>query len=87
MIATGRSGWYLRVLTPAVVDPHGELVLLERDDAAPTVYEAFAVMFPGFRTQADDPDLVRRVLDTPTLSDEWLGAVVHRNPHAPIDDC
>jgi hypothetical protein len=27
------------------------------------------------------------VLDTPMLSDEWLGAVVHRNPHAPIDDC
>jgi MOSC domain-containing protein YiiM len=82
MIATGRSGWYLRVLEPAVVDPHGELVLVERDDAAPTVFECFAVMFPGFRAEADDPALVRRVLGTTTLSDEWLGSVLHRNPHA-----
>jgi MOSC domain-containing protein YiiM len=82
MIATGRSGWYLRVLEPATVDPHGELVLVDRDDTAPAVFECFAVMFPGFRTEADDPALVRRVLDTATLSDEWLGAVVHRNPHA-----
>ena len=82
MIATGRSGWYLRVLEPATVDPHGELVLVERDDTAPTVFECFAVMFPGFRTEADDPALVRRVLGTPALSEEWFGSVVHRNPHA-----
>jgi MOSC domain-containing protein YiiM len=82
MIATGRSGWYLRVLRPGTVDPHGELVLVERDDAAPTVFETFAVMFPGFRTEADDPALVRHVLGTPALSEEWFGAVVHRNPHA-----
>ena len=82
MITTGRSGWYLRVLEPATVDPHGELVLVERDDTAPTVFETFAVMFPGFRTEADDPALVRRVIDGPTLSEEWLGSVLHRNPHA-----
>ena len=82
LITTGRSGWYLRVLEPATVDPHGELVLDERDDTAPTVFECFAVMFPGFRTEADDPALVRRVIACPTLSDEWLGAVLHRSPHA-----
>jgi MOSC domain-containing protein YiiM len=82
MITTGRSGWYLRVLEPGRVDPHGALVLAERDDTAPTVSECFAVMFPGFRTEADEPALVRRVLDCPTLSDEWRGSVLHRNPHA-----
>lgn len=82
MITTGRSGWYLRVLEPATVDPRGELVLVERDDTAPTVFECFAVMFPGFRTEADDPALVRRVLGTPALSEEWFASVVHRNPHA-----
>ena len=82
MIATGRSGWYLRVLEPAAVDPHGELVLVERDDAAPTLFDTFAVMFPGFRAEADDPELVRRVLAAPALSDEWYGSIVHRNPHA-----
>ena len=82
MITTGRSGWYLRVLEPATVDPRGELVLVDRVDAAPTVFECFAVMFPGFRTEADDPALVRRVLDTAALSEEWFGSVVHRNPHA-----
>jgi MOSC domain-containing protein YiiM len=82
MIATGRSGWYLRVVEPATVDPHGELVLVDRDDTAPTVNESFAVMFPGFRTEADDPALVRRVIDCSTLSEEWLASVLHRNPHA-----
>ncbi len=82
MIATGRSGWYLRVLEPATVDPRGELVLVERDDDAPTVSDTFAVMFPGFRTEADDPELVQRVIACTTLSDEWLGSVLHRNPHA-----
>jgi MOSC domain-containing protein YiiM len=82
MIATGRSGWYLRVLTAGTVDPRGALVLVERDDSAPTVFETFAVMFPGFRTEADDPALVRRVLGTPALSVEWFGAVAARNPHA-----
>ena len=61
-------------------EPHGFRV--ERDDTAPTVFECFAVMFPGFRTEADDPALVGRVVGTATLSDEWLGSVVHRNPHA-----
>src|SRR3954463_12744868 len=82
MITTGRSGWYFRVLTPATVETHGNLDLVERDTTAPTVFECFAVMFPGFRTEADDPALVARVLDCPTLSDEWLGALLHRNPHA-----
>jgi MOSC domain-containing protein YiiM len=82
MIATGRSGWYLRVLVPAIVDPHGELVLVERDDTTPTLFEAFAVMFPGFRAEADDAALVRRVLAAPALSDEWGGAILHRNAHA-----
>jgi MOSC domain-containing protein YiiM len=82
MITTGRSGWYLRVLEPATVDPHGELVLVARDETAPTVFDCFAVMFPGFRTEADDPELVRQVIDCPTLSEEWLASVLHRNPHA-----
>jgi MOSC domain-containing protein YiiM len=84
MIGTGRSGWYLRVLVPGRVDPHGDLVLVERDDTAPTVFDTFAVMFPGFRAEADDAGLVRRVLGTPALSEEWFGALVHRNPHAQL---
>jgi MOSC domain-containing protein YiiM len=84
MITTGRSGWYLRVLEPATVDPHGVLVLVDRVDAAPTVFECFAVMFPGFRTEADEPALVRRVLGTPALSEEWFASVSWRNPHAQL---
>jgi MOSC domain-containing protein YiiM len=80
MIATGRSGWYLRVLEPATVDPQEDLVLVERDGAGPTVFETFAVMFPGFRAEADDPAVVRRVLGSVALSEEWFGSVVHRNP-------
>ena len=82
MIATGRSGWYLRTITPGEVDPHGTMELIGRDDAEPTVFETFAVMFPGLRGEAADPEIVDRVVRSTTLAPEWLGYVRGRNPLA-----
>jgi MOSC domain-containing protein YiiM len=82
MIATGRSGWYLRTLTPGAVDPHGTMELIERDDTEPTVFEAFAVMFPNLRAEAADAATVARVVRSDALAPEWLGYVVGRNPLA-----
>lgn len=82
MIATGRSGWYLRTIAPGEVDPHGAMELIERDDAAATVFETFAVMFPNLRTEAAEAEVVERVVRSAALAPEWLGYVLGRNPLA-----
>lgn len=83
MIATGRSGWYVRTLEPGIVDTRGTLELVDRDETAPTVAECFAVMFPGIHAEADDPEVVRRVVQCAVLAPEWLGYLTARNPLAP----
>lgn len=82
MIATGRSGWYLRTITPGEVDPHGTMELIERADSEPTVFETFAAMFPSIRAEATDPETVARVVRSAALAPEWLGYVRGRNPLA-----
>lgn len=82
MIATGRCGWYLRVLEPGPVDTDGGFDLVRRETTVPTVRECFGVMFPGMRPEAEDPDTVARVLATGSLSTEWAGSVRRKNPLA-----
>ena len=82
MIATGRSGWYVRTLQPGTIDTRGALELVDRDETAPTVAECFAVMFPGVHPEADDPEMVRRVAQCGSLAPEWLGYLAARNPLA-----
>jgi MOSC domain-containing protein YiiM len=79
MIATGRCGWYVRVVEPGAVPTSGHLTLVHRDPAAPTVEEAFAAMFgvngPVPRgTEPTDRDRERtrqRVLASDALADQW----------------
>jgi MOSC domain-containing protein YiiM len=85
MITTGRSGWYLRTLEPGVVDTAGEMTLTDRDDTAATVWDCFAVLFPGYRAEGNDAAIVRRVLATTALAPEWRSYVVARNPLASDD--
>lgn len=82
MIATGRSGWYVRTLEPGTVDARGTLELIDRDETAPTVAECFAVMFPGVHAEADNPEVMRRVVQCAALAPEWLGYLTARNPLA-----
>lgn len=84
MLATGRSGWYLRVLQPGTVPTGGSVALEHRDDAAPTVRETFAVMFGGSRAGADDDDrdTLARVLRSPALADAWRAPLVARRGEA-----
>lgn len=82
LIESKRCGWYVRVLTPGTVETSGPVEFVDRDEAAPTVAETFAVIFPGVHPEADDADLVRRVVQCASLSPEWLGAVLARNPLA-----
>lgn len=82
LIETKRCGWYVRVLTPGTVETSGALEFIDRDETAPTVAETFSVMFSGVHPEADDADVVRRVVQCSSLSPEWLGYVAARNPLA-----
>jgi MOSC domain-containing protein YiiM len=69
MLATGRCGWYLRVLEPGRVPTAGPLTLERRDPGAPTIADAFAAMFDDGR--AAETDVVDRVLRSPALAAGW----------------
>jgi MOSC domain-containing protein YiiM len=69
MLATGRSGWYLRVLEPGTVPTAGTMELVDRSDGAPTVRETFGVMFD--EAYASDADVLARVLSSPALAESW----------------
>lgn len=76
MIATGRCGWYLRVLAPGTVPTGGPLEPVERDDRAPTVHDSFAAMFGA---AGDRRALVARVLAAPALAAGWRQPLLARH--------
>ncbi|HEX6420630.1 MAG TPA: MOSC domain-containing protein [Acidimicrobiales bacterium] len=83
MIETGHCGWYLRVLEPGAVPTRGPLALDERDDAAPSVHEAFAAMFPGAApVDPRNATPVERVLAAPALAAAWREPLLARRPGA-----
>lgn len=77
MIATGRCGWYFRVLRTGTVPTSGELTLVERADGAPTLAETFAAVF-GAAGDPVAPEAVGRVLASPALADGWRQPLLAR---------
>lgn len=65
-VASGRSGWYLRVLSEGEAPVSGDIRLLERDPAALTVRECV-------RARRGDlpPEETVRVMSHPLLADGW----------------
>ena len=76
MLATGRCGWYLRVLEAGQVPTTGALRLERRHGGAPTIAETFAAMFDDQR--AADTDVVARVLASPALAAGWREPLLAR---------
>jgi len=66
-VASGRSGWYLRVLATGTAPASGEITVLERDQEAIPVALAFAVR----RDPESDPDAFARVMAHPALAEGW----------------
>ena len=66
--ATGRTGWYLRVIEPGEVPAAGPIHLAAQDQAGVTVRDAHLAMLD--RTLLD-PDRVRAVMEHPALADQW----------------
>lgn len=82
MVSSGRCGWYLRTLEVGRVPVRGVIEVVDSDPASATVADAFAVMFPNLRAEANDPATVARVLTSPSLAVEWSGYLRARNPLA-----
>lgn len=74
MIRSGRTGWYLRVLEIGQVPTSGQMLLDARDDAAPTVAETFAAMFP----ELSEGHVLERVLGCRALADQWRSFLLKR---------
>lgn len=66
-LASGRSGFYLRVLREGTVEAGCDVNLVERDSLGFTVRGVHALAFSG----APDPDRIKAALAHPMLSKEW----------------
>jgi MOSC domain-containing protein YiiM len=68
MRATGRTGWYLRVLERGEVRTDAPITVIRHDPAALSVHDTHRAM--GDR-HLDDEALVRALAEHPRLADEW----------------
>lgn len=74
MTASGRTGWYFRVLKQGAAPTRGRLDLVGTDPGMPTVREAFqAIFLPRVRT-----DVIERVLAAPALAESWRAGLTKR---------
>jgi MOSC domain-containing protein YiiM len=67
VVATGRTGWYLRVLTEGYVEPGMPMPLLHRPFPQWTIARATEVM----RSRRERPDEARELAACPLLSAHW----------------
>jgi MOSC domain-containing protein YiiM len=76
MRSTGRTGWYLRVLEPGVVDVAGPITVVERHSVAMTVRAANEAMLD--RALTDRPKVEALAVLDDVLADEWRLPLVER---------
>ncbi|MCB2087907.1 MAG: MOSC domain-containing protein [Sphingomonadaceae bacterium] len=69
IIATGRSGWYYRVLEPGMAQQGDRLELVERGAENWSVERVFRLLLPG-KPDRDGAE-IRQLLDLPQLADAW----------------
>ena len=74
LVRTGRTGWYLRVLQPAVVPVAGPILVIERDPARISVLLAHRASLPGALDRAG----VEAVAQVDALAADWRHWVLHQ---------
>jgi MOSC domain-containing protein YiiM len=67
LVRTGRTGWYLRVLQPAIVPVAGPIQVIERDPAGISVLIAHRASVPGGLDRAE----VEAVARVDALAADW----------------
>ena len=75
MRASGRTGWYLRVLEPGEVPAAGPIQVTTEDPRGVTVEDAHLAMTDRHLLA---PDLVRALTEHPALADEWRAPLLDR---------
>jgi MOSC domain-containing protein YiiM len=73
--ASGRTGWYLRVLEPGEVPAAGPIRLADQDHAGVSILDAHLAMSDRFLL---DVHRVRAVSDHPALADQWRAPLLRR---------
>lgn len=77
MTRSGRTGWYLRVLTPGEVPTSGDIIPLDTQANAqtePTVEDTFAVSFARHL----DPAAAQEILSSIALARQWRDGLAAR---------
>jgi MOSC domain-containing protein YiiM len=72
--ASGRTGWYLRVLEPGDVPVSGPIELVERDLAGVTVLDAHHAMLDRHLS----PKRLLEVTQHPALAEQWKAPLLRR---------
>lgn len=67
LIASGHSGWYLRVIELGTAPASGEIAIVERDPLGITVRDAFDAR----RDPKMDPARYREIMSHPKLANAW----------------
>jgi MOSC domain-containing protein YiiM len=75
MRATGRTGWYLRVLQPGAVTVGSDLTVVHRDPTAISVHDAHLAMDDR---HLDRVDLVTALAHHERLADQWRAPLLER---------
>ncbi len=75
--ASGRTGWYLRVLEPGDVPVSGPIELVQRDQAGVTVLDAHRAMLDRHAS----PERLRTVAEHPALAEQWRTPLRRRLEH------
>ncbi|HEX9504713.1 MAG TPA: MOSC domain-containing protein [Acidimicrobiia bacterium] len=73
--ASGRTGWYLRVLQPGEVSAAGPIVVTTRDPAGVTVRDAHLAMSD---VHLQNAEVARAVVRHPALADQWRAPILNR---------
>ena len=73
--ASGRTGWYLRVLEPGEVPAAGPIRLADQDHGGVSILDAHLAMSDRYLL---DVDRARAVSEHPALADQWRAPLLRR---------
>jgi MOSC domain-containing protein YiiM len=80
--ASGRTGWYYRVLRPGIVDPQSRLTLVERNSPEWTISRVWRVFYVDTLNRSE----LARLAELPALAPGWRKLALHRLEANRVED-